>query len=130
MIRFVTVSNFVLMKVGKTANNFEITKDMINDTLSKYGFDCAPIVLNANQYCKDYRDETIIADYFKDKCIGSVIPGTVRFDGIEVKADVLLLKEYENRTHYDNWYCNFDENQMDYLSCELFTVYELEKEVN
>lgn len=44
MMRFVKVPNFVLMKVGKTANDFEITKDMINDTLSKYGFDCAPIV--------------------------------------------------------------------------------------
>lgn len=127
MVRFVKVKDFVLMKIGKTANNFEVTIDMFFDSFHRGTFDCVPIVLNNNGEFKDYRNDKVVADYFENKVIGVVIPDTVRLrNSEEMIADVLLLEKYKERTNFDNWYCSFDENGMEYLSCELFS----DKEVN
>ena len=66
-MRFKKVYGFELMKVGKTQNDLELDKDVIEESVIHHVFDNAPIVFNENQNFKDYRNDDDIEIYFKEK---------------------------------------------------------------
>ena len=120
---FKKVYDFILMEVGKTQNNLELDKDVIEESVVHHVFDNAPIVFNEKESFKDYRNDEDVENYFIGKVIGVVIPDTVNFNGYDVTADVMLLEEFANRTHFDNWCINYEkgDSHFNYCHCELFS---------
>ena len=125
-MRFKKVYDFELMSVGKTQNDLELDEDIIEESVIHHVFDNAPIVFNENQNFKDYRDDNDIENYFKGKVVGVVLPGTVDFNGYWVSADVMLLEEFADRTHFDNWCIEYEKSDsyFNYSHCELFSTNE------
>ena len=122
-MRFKKIYGFILMKAGTTQNGLEVGTDIIKESIIHHEFDNAPIVFNENQSFKDYRDNVAVDNFIRQKVVGVVLPDTVDFDGIHVTGDVMLQEEFVNRTHFDNWCIEFDENKSSfrYNSCELFS---------
>lgn len=125
-MRFKKVYDFELMRVGKTQNDLKLDEDVIELSVVHRVFDNAPIVFNENEYFKDYRNSDDIENYFIGKVVGVVIPDTVDFNGYSVTADVMLLEEFANRTHFDNWCIECEEGDLyfKYNHCELFSASE------
>lgn len=125
-MRFKKVYGFELMKVGKTQNDLELDEDVIEESVVHRVFDNAPIVFNENQNFKDYRNDDDIDNYFKGKVVGVILPDTVDFNGYWVSADVMLLEEFANRTHFDNWCITYEKGDcyFKYNQCELFGMNE------
>ena len=122
-MRFVKIPNFELMKKGTSMNGrLTLNEDIIEESVIHNVFDNAPIIYNEHQTLKDYRDEEIVENFYREKCIGVILPDTVDFNGFDVTGDVVLLEEFKNRTHFDNWYIEYDKDKpyFKYLSCELF----------
>lgn len=107
-MRFVKIPNFELMKKGTTMNGLTLNEDIIEESVIHNVFDNAPIIYNEHQTLKDYRDEEIVENFYREKCIGVILPDTVDFNGFDVIGDVMLLEEFKNRTHFDNWYIEYD----------------------
>lgn len=128
-MRFKKVYGFDLMKVGKTQNSLELDEDIIEQAVVDHAFDNAPIVFNENESFKDYRDDEVVDNFFREKVIGVVLPNTVEFHGSYVTADVMLLEEFADRTHFDNWQIvlNEEKTTFRYDSCELFSKEEIEQ---
>ena len=123
------VYGFELMRVGETQNNLVLDKKVIEESVSHCVFDYAPILFNKNQNFKNYKNDDEVNDYFVGKVVGVVISDTVKFDGHSVTADVALLEEFANRTHFDNWSISYEkgDSYFDYCHCELFSMDEESK---
>lgn len=121
-MRFVKIQGFKIMKAGKTKNSFELSEDIIEESVIHQTFDNAPIVFNEKQNFKDYRDDDEVEKFIRKNVIGVVLPDTVSFNGVDVTADVMLQEEFANRTHFDNWCIDYDKDKpyFVYQSCELF----------
>lgn len=123
-MRFIKVTNFEIMRVGKTQNTLKITKSAIQKCMKLYGFNNAPIVFNNNQEFKDYRDNDTVDNFQREKCIGVII-GDIVFDELSgsVFASVMLQEEFRSRKHFDNWQIDYDKEDDDfkYCACELFS---------
>jgi len=100
----------------------EIITNVIEESVVQRVFDNAPIVFNENQNFKDYRNNDDVEIYFKEKIVGVVLPNTVDFNGYSVTANVMLLEEFANRTHFDNWCIEYEKGDcyFKYNQCELF----------
>lgn len=122
-MRFVKVYGFELMKVGKTQNTLELNEDLIEESVIYHVFDNKPIVFNENQNFKDYRDDDVVEKYMREKVVGVILPDTVDFNGFSVTADVMLLEDFKDRTHFDNWCIQYDKDDcyFTYQCCELFS---------
>lgn len=122
------VNVFRIMKVGKTQNELELSEDIIKESVIHHVFDNAPIVFNDKQSFTDYTDSDVVEAFINTEVIGVILPDTVDFNGIDVTADVMLIEEFANRTHFDNWCINYDKNKLwfDFNSCELFSKDEQE----
>lgn len=127
-MRFKKIFDFALMKAGITQNGLEVGEDVIEEAVVHHVFDNAPIVFNENEEFKDYRDNDVVNNFIRQKVIGVVLPDTVDFDGLYVTGDVMLQEEFANRTHFDNWCIEFNEDKSSfrYDSCELFSKEESE----
>lgn len=127
-MRFKKVYEFELMKVGKTQNGLEIDEGIIEESVIHRTFDGAPIIYNECQNFKDYRNNEDVDQFIKEKVVGVVIPGSVDFNSYSVTADVMLLEEFANRTHYDNWCIDYDKDKcwFNYSHCELFSMEEID----
>lgn len=123
-MRFKKVYGFRLMEVGKTQNDLELDKDVVEESVVYHTFDNAPILFNENQNFKNYKNDDEVNKYFAGKVIGVVIPDTVDFNGYDVTADVMLLEEFANRTHFDNWSISYEkgDSHFNYCHCELFSM--------
>lgn len=124
-VRFEKVHGFQLMKVGRIENNSP-NKDIIEESIIHHVFDNAPIIYNQNENFKDYRDNNIVEKYVRENVVGVILPNTVNFDGLYVTADVMLLKEFSNRTHFDNWGIEYEKGDcyFNFCFCELFSINE------
>ena len=125
-MRFKKVCMFELMKVGKTQNGLELDREVIEESVANRVFDNAPIVLNDNQNFKDYRNNNEVDIFTRKEIIGVILPDTVDFNGYSVTADVMLLEEFANRTHFDNWCIEYEKGDLyfKYGHCELFSTNE------
>ena len=123
-MRFKKVYGFELMRVGETQSGLILDEDVIEESVIHHVFDNAPIVFNENQNFKDYRNDNDIEKYFKGKVVGVILPDTVDFNGYDVTADVMLLEEFADRTHYDNWCIEYEKGDcyFRYNQCELFSI--------
>lgn len=122
------VKNFKLMEVGVTPNGFEITKEMIENSLSTFAN--KPIVYNEQEKLKDYRDDEIVEKFNEEFCIGGIQDDVV-FENNIVTATVFFFDDlFENiidssvfeKTERDNWQITVSENGKGfvYAACELF----------
>ena len=122
------VKNFKLMKVGIVPNGFEITKEMIENSLSTFAN--KPIVYNNQGKLNDYRDDEIVEKFNKELCIGCIQDDVVFKDNI-VTATVLFyddnLKDtiessVFEKTKHDNWQITVSEDGKSFIysACELF----------
>lgn len=122
------VKNFILMEVGVVPNGFEITKEMIENSLSTFAN--KPIIYNNQGKLNDYRDDKIVEKFNKELCIGCIQDDVVFKDNI-VTATVFFFDElFENiidnsvfeKNTRDNWQITLpsDGKSFIYTACELF----------
>lgn len=117
-MKFVKVEKFKLMHIGTTMNGLEITEEAaIKAVKSFYG---KPIIYNENQNLRDYRNNDEVNSYYKDRCIGVILPETVGGKDGYVFGDVMLLEEFANKTEYDNWLIQYEDGDFTYCACEIF----------
>jgi hypothetical protein len=123
-VKFIEINNFVIMQVGITPNELEITEKAIWNCLDKDGFVNKPIILNKNQELKDYTSDEVVQKYIQNQCIG-YITGNVCYNPCtgNVAARVSLSDKFLMRTHFDNWQIQYDKEtgDFDYIACELFS---------
>ena len=100
----------MLMKSGKTLNDLVITDNLLVKAFASGVFQNAHIVYNENESYNDYRDREATERYFSDKIVGFVIPGTVIYSDKDkaVFADVWVEDEFSEKTSYDNWQIELD----------------------
>ena len=116
------VFNFKLMSVGTTPNGLEVTEEMLFDMLDDRQFDNLPIIFNENEQFKDYRDNNVTEEFNSNHIVGFV-SSDARYEDGDILATVFLSEEFANKTKYDNWQIEIDENNnITYCSCELFSA--------
>lgn len=121
---FIKISNFKLMKIGKTNNDFELKENIVKQSIINHTFDNKPIIYNKNQEFNNYENKKETKNFINEKIIGLILTNTVNFDGLYVTADIILYdNNFSKRTHFDNWLINYDnENScFEFESCELFS---------
>lgn len=116
------VEDFIIMKAGTTINGLIISNQMIEDAYDT--FKNIPIVYNPFQTLKDYRDSSVVENYYREKCVGWITENEVVHniaDGI-VTATVYLHTGLSDRKCFDNWLIDYDKesNSFKYRACELF----------
>lgn len=116
------IDNFELIRVGETPNGLTISREAIEEAVARHAFNNAPIVFNDRQTFIDYRDNTDVQRFRDTHCIGYVVADTAVFDGEKVTATVMIQKEFANRSCYDNWCIDYDDDgsYLDYHHFELF----------
>lgn len=108
----------VLMKKGVTDNGFEITEEMILNSLDS--FKNKPIVLNQNQFLKDYTDNNNVTKFNDENCIGVI--NSAEYIDDKVIGDVVYFRDDFGQEEFDNWQIELSEDKksFNYCSCEVF----------
>lgn len=110
----------LIMTIGITANNWELTKEMVENSLDS--FYLVPIVWNKRQEFKTYRDD-YFTDYF-EKCIAvGCISDCKRIEivGNEVYADIVVRDEYNYlwKGKFDNWCIQPSDDKKSFKLCSI-----------
>lgn len=110
--------DMILMRKGITDNGFEITEEMILNSLGS--FIHKPIVLNETQFLKDYTNDEIVTKFNKDHCIGVI--NSAQYINDKVIGDVTYYKGEYGKDKFDNWQIELsqDKKSFTYCSCEIF----------
>ena len=115
------IENALVMEIMETQNGFEITKEMVKNSLES--FINAPIVYNKKQQTTNYRDEEFQNYYDKNVVIGFVSE-VINIIENKVLANIYIRDEYVDlwTGKYDNWCIQFNENKTAFivLSIEIF----------
>lgn len=128
-MRFVKKENFIIMAVGDQAAENSITHQEIGEALREKSFDNAPIIFNYDEWFDhaEYdEDEAELDSYMYECCCGVVLPGTVKYDGFHVTADVMLMEDYASRTYCDGWCIRkcIDENETSHIIYDAGEIYD------
>lgn len=112
----------LIMRIGLTQNNWELTEQMVRNSLET--FRGVPIVWNQKEEFKDYSGD--MKDYKKEKVIGMVlVDGDIIIEENKVYADIILLHDeyrYLWKGKFDNWciLLNEDGSAFKLYSIEVF----------
>ena len=108
----------LLMREGVTQNGFNITREMILNSLDT--FINKPIVLNKGQELNDYTNSEEVNLFNREHVIG-VINSVEYIDGV-VMGEVVFYQTDNIKKEYDNWQINMsdDKKSFEYCSVELF----------
>lgn len=111
-------SEMILMKVGKVPNGFEITEDMILNSLDT--FVNAPVILNKNGERKDYINQDEVKEFNIDHTVGVIT--NVKFETGKVLGSVTWYKEECRCDEYNNWQIDIadDKKSFVYSCAEVF----------
>jgi hypothetical protein len=96
----------LIMIIGMTQNNWELTREMIDNSLDSFAN--KPIVWNEKQNFKDYRD---MENYKQCKVIGMICEeANILIENNNVYADILLFDRCcgEWKGKFDNWRLTID----------------------
>jgi hypothetical protein len=116
----------LVMTIGITQNNWELTKEMVENSLES--FPGKPIIFNKKQEWKDYTTEEFDQKYLsEEKIIGMICnEPNIIIENNNVYADIILFKKYpENnlwKGKFDNWCIQLNDNKMAFnlVSIEVF----------
>lgn len=109
----------ILMYKGKTANDLEITEEMILNSL--HTFKNKPLVLNNKQELKDYRNDELVQKFNKAHEIGMVVSVEYKEEGF-VEGEVIFRDTKYARDVFDNWQITLSDDKKSFVlnSIEIF----------
>lgn len=104
------------MKIGKTQNNFTLTKEMVERSLDTFKY--TPIVWNERESFKDYRDiGDELTEYYKQNKVIGFICSDACIKADNVHADIIMLDKYVSlwKGEYDNWRISLAESKESFV---------------
>jgi len=117
------LENQLIMIIGMTQNNWELTKEMVENSLET--FHLRPIVWNKKQEFKDYTGD-YIEDYFKNCATIGCLGGCedIKIIGNEVYSTMVIKDEYLDlwKGKFDNWCIEINDDKKSFRldSIEVF----------
>ena len=108
----------LIMTIGMTQNNWELTKKMVENSLNT--FRNAPIVWNYQQEFKDYTGD--MEGYKEQKVIGVILDDSeIVIEDDNVYADIFLYEDYNHlwKDKFDNWCIQVDDDKNAFKLCSI-----------
>jgi hypothetical protein len=112
----------LIMTIGETANEWTLTKEMVEASLDTFGN--VPIVLNDKAKFKNYLDENF--SHYGDLTVIGYIDSVpdVFIEGNDVYADIIIFDRHKDlwKGKFDNWCLQMKDNKNWSLGFELVSI--------